>query len=424
MASSWNQHIPEHLWCSIFILLPVKCLLLLRSVCKSWNQVISDHSFIESHLAHNKASSNPNKYLLLWNQRDPNPALDHDFPYLTTLVDSKTYSHVLESHAHDMRSMFGKDSAEHGLENYGICDGLVCLSLPQKVLKADSPIFLWNPVVKKGKKLPPIENEEKRPYVDTCYLCFGYHGGDYKVINVVPYLNTLYHVYVYSLSTDQWKKSRIAKNNIGSIFYGEYTIRPFPARLVNGCAYFLQYPKKNGIDQVVAVFDLRHEIMRQIDLPDADGYLFVKLEEYCEKTVAVMGKSLGSYMVMWVLRTGNDHSVSWDKKFTIEAENSSSHFSDMGFISMGKLVLKRFVKRKPFLAKYFLYDVENESELEYTAPMGLSDVVKNRASPRINGLTESLVLLNETTTPACTKMQPGSSYPYKKPRTQDYMCMV
>ncbi|XP_017256048.1 F-box/kelch-repeat protein At3g06240 [Daucus carota subsp. sativus] len=179
-----------------------------------------------------------------------------------------------------MYSMFGEDSAEHGLEIYGICDGLVCLSL--EVLKADSPIVLWNPVVRKGKKLPPIETG-KHPYFDTCYLCFGYDDGDYKVISVVPYLQTLCHVHVYSLSTDQWKKSRIGNNNIGSPFYRRYRDMPFPARLVNGCAYFLEYPKTFGNDQVVAVIDLSHEIIRQIDVPhinDDHLFVFVKLGEH------------------------------------------------------------------------------------------------------------------------------------------------
>ena len=120
------------------------------------------------------------------------------------------------------------------------------------------------------------------------------------MISVVPYLQTLRHVHVYSLSTDQWKKSRIGNNNIGS-FYRRYRDMPFPARLVNGCAYFLEYPKTFGNDQVVAVIDLSHEIIRQIDVPhinDDHSFVFVKLGEH-ENSVAVMGRSSGSDLVMW-----------------------------------------------------------------------------------------------------------------------------
>lgn len=404
-----HSHIPEHLWQNILLLLPVKSLLLSRCVCKSWNQVISHDSFIKFHLAHNKASFNTNKYLLLWNE-DRNSQLDHNVPYSTSLVNSETYSNVLESHLHHMHDIFRTDSANYVLEVYGICDGLLCLSAQKYKLKADSPIYLWNPIVRKGKKLPPIEIEKDRR-VKNFYLCFGYHDDDYKVIDIVPYLPTSYHVHIYSLSMDCWKKLQFDNNTDLATFGPVFKTWSFnypKTRLVNGSAYFVQ--NLNGGTGQVVFFDLGREILQQINLPD--DFHFHHLEEH-EKTIAVLGYSdggvgnpLGLDLEMWVL-TVADQSFSWDKKFSIKAERKR-RFCPMGFISDNKLVVKRFVQPKPYLNEYFLYDVGSELRVKFTLPVRLSERVEQQLYFFINGLTESLVLLNGTTTP-CTKMQPGSS---------------
>ncbi|KAK1369371.1 hypothetical protein POM88_035463 [Heracleum sosnowskyi] len=119
-----------------------------------------------------------------------------------------------------------------------------------------------------------------------------------------------------------------------------------------------------------------------------------------------MVNPMGYDLEMWVLRVAN-HSFSWDKKFTIKAENER-RFMHMGFLSSNKLVLKRHIQPKPYLNEYFLFDVETELKVKYTLPVRPSERVQKQLYIFLNGLTESLVLLNGTTTP-CTKMQPSST---------------
>lgn len=186
---STPKHLPEVLLVKIFLPLSTKSLLRSRCVCKFWDQVIKSKFFIKSHHAHQKNSLNINKYLLLGSATS----------YSTNLVDTESYNNVLKSHEYDLHDLCGGNLANYPLVTYGNCDGLLCLSHAKYELFPDYPIYLWNPIVRKAKKLPPLDIELE--FVNHSYLCFGYHDDDYKVINVVP-LRRAYHVYVYSLTTD------------------------------------------------------------------------------------------------------------------------------------------------------------------------------------------------------------------------------
>lgn len=91
--------------------------------------------------------------------------------YLTALVDGESYNNVFESHEYDLNNICGRNLANYPLESYGFCNGLICLSHAKHDLFPDYPIYLWNPVVRKAKKLPPLDIDLE--YIDHSYLCFG-----------------------------------------------------------------------------------------------------------------------------------------------------------------------------------------------------------------------------------------------------------
>lgn len=98
-----------------------------------------------------------------------------------------------------MDDTFGVEQDFESLQFYGICDGLLCLSQhPGHWPHSDRGIFLWNPILRKAKKLPQLGPQF---HSELPALCFGHYDDDYKVIAVTSSL----HICVYSLSIDSWK---------------------------------------------------------------------------------------------------------------------------------------------------------------------------------------------------------------------------
>lgn len=78
----------------------------------------------------------------------------------------------------------------------GCCDGLVC------ILNVDGNLAIWNPLIKRYRKLPSERVEYSRS-TNGPLFAFGRdpHNDDYKVLRVVD-LN----VKVYSLKSHSWKR--------------------------------------------------------------------------------------------------------------------------------------------------------------------------------------------------------------------------
>lgn len=188
--------LPEELLSRIFLLQPLKTVGQLSCVCKSWNQVINSKYFIKTHATHQISSSNVNKYVVIDHSPTPPPFLNQ--------YNIGSYN-VLESYIYDADDIFGRDSDFNCLEIYGICDGVLCLSENYLYWQhSNHRIFLWNPFLKKGKKLPPLGFELQVERRGAPCLCFGRHDDDYKVIFINP-LQNVYHVFIYSLSTNSWE---------------------------------------------------------------------------------------------------------------------------------------------------------------------------------------------------------------------------
>ncbi|XP_074346525.1 putative F-box only protein 15 [Apium graveolens] len=236
MASTFND-IPADLLLKIFKLQPMNSLVLLRNVCKLWDQIISSEDFNEFHLARERTSSNTNKYLLLEGAHDSKS---------TILVDSQKHIY------HDIPMK--------NYECHGICDGLLCLSFAKGFSKQHSTIILWNPIFR--KILPPL----KIKYSELTYVCFGRHDDDYKVIKVVVFPR-MYNVCTYSLSTNSWKirefNGAIYRNYNYNYKLGSWSsLHCSKSRLVNGIAYFLDYSGKHG--RAIISFDINREVFREI----------------------------------------------------------------------------------------------------------------------------------------------------------------
>ncbi|KAL1822091.1 hypothetical protein ACET3Z_008869 [Daucus carota] len=269
--------------------------------------------------------------------------------------------------------------------------------------------------LRKGKKLTAPRLGYENDYGKRCVsLCFGYHDDDYKVIKVRAFPD-FYEIYIYSLNTDSWKFIKVEPNTEGTSTES-FNIWPYPkARLVNGVAYFIQ-----GNEMIL--FDLGREKFQKKQLPeDMSSAAHVIMEEY-EESIALIGSTshsvrtvyngvaIGCGVAMWVLRQ-SDKSYIWEKKFDVKREENDEMITYLppvvypsvqamgGFVKKNEIVMRRWntFKLGNFIDRdYFLYNIETGIEKQFQGP---HERARGGFLQRINILTESLVLLTETTMP-------------------------
>ncbi|XP_058781169.1 F-box/kelch-repeat protein At3g23880-like [Vicia villosa] len=257
--------------------LPVKFLLQLQCVCKSWNSLISDHQFVRKHL---NRSNTHNLHCL----RRPN-----------------CYSHHYTIQSNPLRSVFTRINPNftslifpsYGIhervkfELIGSCDGILCLADYCLHL-----VILWNPSVKKGKELPLLERTRD---VSFTSIGFGYDSlaDTYKVIVINKTKGK-----VHTLGTNFWKSipdfpsDGLPVERKGRFVSGSGTINWLTT-------YF------------IVSFDLRKESYQKIFLPPVVNarrlFLGVMRDSLC-----IIANS-----DIWIIKEyGNEES--WTKLFTID----------------------------------------------------------------------------------------------------------
>ncbi|XP_004229312.1 F-box/kelch-repeat protein At3g23880 [Solanum lycopersicum] len=247
--SEFVSLLPPEIISEILVRLPVKSLLRMRSVSKSWLSLISTRQFIKTHL---KFSTNKQDFDMLllstscyeyslkfytcslyaiMYQESPHVPDDLNFPYKDPLVD---YNFV------------------------GSCDGLLCISSGVRDL------FLWNPSIGKSKKLPISGSN-----VDcSSYLVYGIGYNecqdDYKVVQVVGSSHSEYgfqnEFRVYSVRTNSWK---MIQEYPGVIFCND------PAKFVNGRLNWIATRVSDKNDSwFVFSLNLVDETYENVALPD------------------------------------------------------------------------------------------------------------------------------------------------------------
>ncbi|KAL2465219.1 putative F-box/kelch-repeat protein [Abeliophyllum distichum] len=174
--------------------LPVKTLLRFMCVCKTWFTVVRSHSFSQKHL--NMALADSNKDRLLIVHRSFNPCESF---FALFVNDEITLGTNLS---------FDTKRCRGNISVMGSCHGLFCIHY-----KEDDEFLLWNPATRETKDIPnssiPLPSNVD---IDLYQVGFGFDSntGDYKVVKLMRKLNMDqncdYHVEVYTLSTNSWRK--------------------------------------------------------------------------------------------------------------------------------------------------------------------------------------------------------------------------
>ncbi|KAK3031222.1 hypothetical protein RJ639_036877 [Escallonia herrerae] len=316
-TASWKD-LPSCLVTDILSRLPVKTLVQSTCVNKSWYALITDPSFISTHIARSisDAHKNSNHYLLISpiSLSPQNPC---------SIISEKTCAE-----ASKIEIPFRTRSQTVLIA--GSCNGLLCLT-DECPFHFGTDVYLWNPTLKKHKLLGPscFPNQlHDRIRMGTApVLGFGFHepSNDYRVVRVVYCWDEDYNylgrvapkVEVYSLRKDSW---RVVKNAVVPKV-GNHRLWV----CVKGSIYWMKTEKKRGPYESIVSFDLSNEVFNEVKLPkhfrDEVGQeaIFTVLEYKGLLSVCVFDISKdygGQHLSLWVMK-GGVPAVSWTRQYKI-----------------------------------------------------------------------------------------------------------
>ncbi|XP_039040427.1 F-box protein CPR1-like [Hibiscus syriacus] len=320
-----SDYLPTEVIIDIFKRLPVKSVVKCRSVCKSWNSIICDPSFISTHFqASLSIPFNNTPFLLircLKNGKE-NYSLHYDNYGFDEFKQLQCPAFECVSH-----SMY-----------LGCCNGLICLGSDSH---GDMDFVFWNPSIRKYVSLP-------QPtigcinYVSPLNSAFGFgfdsRTNDYKLIIVGVYKGDI----LFSLNENCWKRvaaispNYAVSNDTSPIF-------------VHGAVHWLGYQcqRRNNLrfTNKILGFDLSAEDFFEISLPESLIGCFYKdlsIMKYRESSIAVLSKDLvdGKLHELWVMK---EYGVveSWTKVLTYHVVNQSREYRGiLGFRNNGEVLLQ------------------------------------------------------------------------------------
>ncbi|GMI79455.1 CONSTITUTIVE EXPRESSER OF PR GENES 1, CONSTITUTIVE EXPRESSER OF PR GENES 30 [Hibiscus trionum] len=288
-----SDYMPEEVILKILNRLPVKSLLRFRSVCKSWNTLISHPSFISAHLQAS-LSNNNTPFLLLKYRKNGKYGY-----FLHYDIDG------FEEFKQLQFSPF-RHAAVYSV--VGSCNGLIC------VLLYDMNFVLWNPSIQKYISFP----KPSITYVSSYKFGFGFgfdsRTNDYKVL-VVGTEDDESCFELFSLNGNCWKRVDAVYPKYA--FAGHRSL-PF----VNGAVHWLGYRERNNDEYSHAIlgFDFSVEDFFEMNFPESFsgwGPYNLSIEKYGESSIAVIARPAdGELHELWVMK---EYGVveSWTKMLTL-----------------------------------------------------------------------------------------------------------
>ncbi|MCE0482535.1 hypothetical protein HAX54_041364 [Datura stramonium] len=270
--------LPIEIIFEILIRLPVKILLKMGSVSKSWASLISSPQFIKTHL---KLSTNNPEFAyhrLLSIRSGLHTNDDRHFFSWTNFRTYSLYSILYEESPRSLVELhnFGNsvgisyevlgsfdDSVRVNYKILGSCDGLFIISTTSYCYIED--MFLWNPSIRKLRKLPfsgrDLRNDTRVDYG------FGYIEcqNDYKIVQIVASKSNseIVGISIYSLRSNSWKRIRIQE--YPSIYLTE------PVKFVKGNLHWIT---GGGSDRKATWFNPGDQTFGNVALPNPSGDTF------------------------------------------------------------------------------------------------------------------------------------------------------
>ncbi|XP_060178710.1 F-box/kelch-repeat protein At3g23880-like isoform X2 [Lycium barbarum] len=328
-------NLPTELITEILLKLPVKSLLKFRSVSKSWLSLISSPDFVKTHLLLSASNKDYTHHGLMFKFASTSDRGIKDCSLSALLCDSVTEAFDLDYP--------GKYYPNDYPRFVGSVNGLICLAI-NRFMGLDD-LFLWNPSIRKYKKLPSCRLNQSRCYheqaLDGFNFGFAYDEfqDDYKVVGIFPISGKIrlcrIEVQIYSLKSNSWRRI--------DDFQGRELLNA-PAKCVNGKLHWLD--KQRNIISI----DLADEKWAEVERPYSEGCGYVKLGVF-GSDLAVLCNYGRTHVDVWVM-TEYGVKESWTKMFTVKFPNDSMgiFYPPILMSNEGEILLKfgsRFTKYNP-----------------------------------------------------------------------------
>nr|XP_017251619.1 PREDICTED: F-box protein CPR30-like [Daucus carota subsp. sativus]XP_017251620.1 PREDICTED: F-box protein CPR30-like [Daucus carota subsp. sativus] len=252
----------------ILVRLPVKSVLICKSVCKPWLSTISNPYFVKYQLQ--RAMNNPNTLLIIKDY-----ALGDEKEGTLTTLDM----FPVQINSLVMPSMFS------AYPLVGSCNGIVCVE------NISNSIYLWNPSIRQYKRIAgPFRFELQYK------LGFGFDSisNDYKVICIMYKTWTevkVPEVFVYSANADSWRNFEDPVLENLKIYWGYHVV-------VKGVVYFY------NVNEFIS-FDLHKEVFGLVPFLDPInkrclGSWILKVLLLCSFSLMVMDVNMiyGRWMML------------------------------------------------------------------------------------------------------------------------------
>ncbi|XP_026443983.1 F-box protein CPR1-like [Papaver somniferum] len=264
--------IPEELYHEILLRLPVKSLLICKSVCRNWYALISTSDFVKTHTA-----IQDEKPILMLELEGPVWNCESSIVY-SIGYDSLASTSIVENDAIDGIEMDYpfKSLAYRIVRLLGSSNGLVCMWLFDKVGDRCC-ICLWNPATREYKEIPPFSAIGS--YCDVQLHAFGYDHktDDYKLLIGVEAAESkdTTNIHVYTLASNSWKT--------GIPYRFPYDQRAGVS--FNGDLHWV--PLGDQENYVILSLDISDENFKEMQIPKelsrnaANQYLFLGVLEGC-----------------------------------------------------------------------------------------------------------------------------------------------
>ncbi|XP_059663287.1 F-box/kelch-repeat protein At3g06240-like [Cornus florida] len=371
-----SDFLPREVMGEILARLPVKTVVQIRCVCKSWNSLITSDNFITLYLNRTTHLNNTNNtHLLLVRQCTKNQDKEEEEEHYSLHFDNQsfdTYRVNLESPTPVFESYF---------RILGSCNGLVCLS--DDLCSYTDLTFLWNPTIRKWLELPEprVTFQSYGPHWLALGFGFDCRTNDYKVVRVVfpefGEVSSHCEVELYSLKQGSWRSISSTTRPRYRINYTSSATQAF----FNGAVHWIgggyrDYPP------LIFSFDMSTEEFHEMKLPTS-----LVCAGVLDLNIAVIKESLSVFQYhrtttrqvsIWVMKEYRV-SESWAQLFTVDLDRGYGKI--IGFRRNGEVLL-------PSNGDMLSVDLQAQQ----STFCGIRGVAK---SFYVGNYTESLVLLNK-----------------------------
>ncbi|KAI8572530.1 hypothetical protein RHMOL_Rhmol01G0206600 [Rhododendron molle] len=236
--------LPLELILEILLRLPVNSLIRFKSVCKSWQTMISSPQFVKKHLDFVTMGDTINPWRIIVQN------LYQDF---------KSYSlHSLfhEPYGFEVELEYPFNTPQYG-SVVGSCNGLVCIYFWELV----DTFYIWNPSTRETHALSAFGKE----FVVGTSFGFGYDSpnDDYKVVRVA-FVEGRHEVEVYSLRKDSWRRIGDFPSQLITNYFVE------AGKLVNGSIHWAA-TNPSSHSWLITTLDLSEETYREVPQPNYES---------------------------------------------------------------------------------------------------------------------------------------------------------